>query len=336
MQAHSEGIINGMQVPLEFIKGGMSYAGTNVSMRMLENQFIGYIQRQKELVNWVVRQVADFMKWPVARVRFKPFKMADDIQRKAYLFQLNTAGKLSDSTLLADADLNQAEEDKMMISEASQRVQATEKQQLAMAEIQGKQQLIMMKQQAKAQQEMQTAMQQPPAPGEPGAGAAPGQPGAPVDPTQQAAQQMPPDLQVQGPGGAAIGQPPQGGPGAQGPMAQMQSPLNMGQDMGVTPEQQAQGVQPGLPTDITAVAIQWAQQLSQMDPTQQYMAIKQLRQQSPELAELVLQYMSSMGSHPNQQQPQQGVPGADGKAATEINMTPLPEQKPPRRAAGIV
>ena len=78
--------------------------------------------------------------------------------------------------------------------------------------------------------------------------------------------------------------------------------------------------------------------------------MKKLREQSPELADLVLQMLQSM---PNQQQQQQaaeaaaavGAPaapdvtdslGANGKAAVQVDMRPLPEKLPPRRAAGTV
>jgi LAGLIDADG-like domain len=168
IQAWSDQIINGMGVPIEFLRGGMSYAGTNVSMRMLENQFLGFILRHKQLANWVMKQVANFMGWPEASIRFKPFKMADDIQRKAYLFQLNQAQKVSDSTLLADADLDQIKEDEIMLKETAQRLEASKKQQLAMAEIQGEAQVVMAKAQAKAQQTLMQAQQTPPAEGEPG------------------------------------------------------------------------------------------------------------------------------------------------------------------------
>src|SRR5690606_6737347 len=44
MQVWSDQIVMGMGVPLEFVKGGLQYSGSNVSMRMLENMFIGYRQ----------------------------------------------------------------------------------------------------------------------------------------------------------------------------------------------------------------------------------------------------------------------------------------------------
>jgi len=324
MQTLSEQLINGMQVPLEFIKGGLSYAGTNVSMRMLENQFIVYLSRHERMANWVMRQVADYMDWPVAHIRFKPFKMADDIQRKAYLFQLNQANKVSDTTLLADSDLSQEKEDQIMERETSARMAATEKQQMAMAELQGKQQAIMMKMQAKAQQEAQQAMVAPTAPGEPGgpeAGAAPpgGQSGAPMP--------MPMPMQPGAP------------QAANDPMAAAQSPLNAGQNMGMAngPGPEGQAMLGG--SNILAMAQTIAMQLAQQDPASQILAIKKLRSQSPELADLVLQYLQTMpgGAVPQEQQ-QGGMPGmgANGAAAVQVDMRPMPNKLPPRRAASAV
>ena len=90
-----------------------------------------------------------------------------------------------------------------------------------------------------------------------------------------------------------------------------------------------------------------AGQLLPLDPASQHLAIQNLRKQSPELADLVIQFLTSMGGAQRQQQ-QQGGPGgpgaaggmpglgANGQAAVEINMKPLPEQRAPRRAATAV
>src|SRR5690606_23528627 len=215
----------------EFIKGGMSYAGTNVSMRMLENQFIGYLSRHKQMANWVLKKIAAYMDWPTATVRFKPFKMADDIQRKAYLFQLNQAGKVSDTTLLADSDLNQEDENETMKRETASRISAMEEQQLALAELQGKQQVISMKMTAKAQQELAESMAAP---------AAPGEPGGPKDAIRA------------------------------GPMQAMQSPLNDGQDMGMAngPAPGQEAMMGG--SSIIAVASSIAAQLLPLDAQSQH------------------------------------------------------------------
>jgi hypothetical protein len=298
MQAWSEHIMMGMGVPREFLMGGLSYSGTNVSMRMLENAFLGYILRHKQMAKWIMKEVANYLDWPEVNLRFKPFKMADDIQRKAYLFQLNQAQKVSDTTLLADADLSQEEEDEIMLRETDKRLQSTRKQQLAMAEVQAEAQLIMSKAQVKAQQAAMEAQQAPAAPGEPGGAV--------------------------GGGGTAGGQEAGGPP--PGAMQQLESPLNQGQDMGVAP-QQGQPAQAGV--DIRQIAQQLAQQYAQLPPDQQQLALQNISAQSPELAQLVRQYASQLGASSGQGQ-QQGsqMPGIDTR--------PLPEQRPPRRALSSV
>ena len=318
IQQWSEQLMVGMGVPREFLIGGMSYAGTNVSMRMLENAFIGYLIRQLGLLRFVMKQVAAYMDWPEVKLRFKPFKMADDIQRKAYEFQLNQAQKLSDTTLLASSDYSQEEENAIMMRETSSRLEATKKQQLATAEIQGEAQLVMSKYQVKAQQEMQKAQMAPTAPGEPGGvdGAAGG---APAE--QDQGTEMPPELQVMGPGGEVVqAKPPQSGPAPTMFLQSVGSQLSGGQRMPTNENGQATGLNVDLPT----LAMAQARQISQMPPEQQQAAIQNLQTQSPELAQLVVQMLAKLqGGGGQGQQPQ-------------VDMRPLPEQRSPRRAAAAV
>jgi hypothetical protein len=303
IQAWSEQIINGMQVPLEFIKGGMSYAGTNVSMRMLENQFIGYLLRHKALCKFIMKMTAAFTGWPEVNIRFKPFKMADDLQRKAYLFQLNQSGKISDTTLLQDTDLEQDEENQIMVRETDARIEATKKQQLAMAQIQGEAQLIMGKFQIKAQQEQQQAMMMPAAPGEPGAPE-----GQPVEGAQGT-----PGGQQAGPQQAGMPETLQGG-AAQAPnfYQGVSSQLSGGQNM-----QQNGGMQ----TDLPSMAMNEAQRMLKLNPDMQQMALQNLRLQSPEFADLVKQMLANLKQQT----------GAMNGAAPAVDTRPLPDQRSPRR-----
>jgi hypothetical protein len=281
MMLMDETIMNGMQVPVEFIKGGMSYAGTNVSMRMLENQFIGYTLSHKALARFIMKSVASYLDWPEANIRFKPFKMADDIQRKAYLFQLNQANKVSDKTLLADADLSQEEEDQTMLNEADSRLTAMKKQQLAMAEIQGEAQMTMMKYQVKAQQEQQKAMM---------AGAAQGEPGGPDAAAAAAGAPAQPQAQAQ-------------------TMDGMTSPLGMGQQMPMNQQGQFMGINIDLPTMAQAQA----NMIQRLPPNQQQFALNNLRAQSPELAQLVEQLLKQMGGEGGEE----GQPGVDMRPLPE-------------------
>lgn len=310
IQQWSEQIIMGMGVPREFLMGGMSYAGTNVSMRMLENAFIGYILRHKALLRWVVSEIGHFMGWPVPNTRFKPFKMADDLQRKAYYAQLNQMGKVSDTTLLADADLDAIEEAGIIEKETPLRVKAVKAQQLAQAELAGEQMLIQSRYQAKAQQAMMAA-QQAPAPGEPGSpdNQAAGAPGG--QETAAPAEQAPAPQQQ-----APAGQPPQGGaPPPADPTQQMQSPLSAGNRMGEN-----------MNVSIVDMARAQAEVLRGLPPDQVRASLNMLQMQSPELAQLVERMLLAMGI----------VPSPAQQAAPAVDMRPLPEQRGPRRANPLV
>jgi hypothetical protein len=141
---------------------------------MLENMFLRYIGSQHRLQRWVIRKIADYMDWEPIDTRMKPFKMADDLQRKAFNFQLSQMGKISDATLLSDSDFDPDREDELIKKETNLRADAQKKSRLAQAEIEGESQMIMMRYQLKAQQEqMQMQQSAAPAPGEPGAEAEP-------------------------------------------------------------------------------------------------------------------------------------------------------------------
>jgi len=133
----AEQIVAGMGVPRELVFGGMSYSASNVSLRMLENTFLGYRNDQMKLVNWIIHKLSIFLGWEQPRARMKDFKMADDLQRKMYLMQLNQQGKVSDATLLSESDLDQDKENEIIESEMNTRLASLKKQQIASAEIAG-------------------------------------------------------------------------------------------------------------------------------------------------------------------------------------------------------
>jgi hypothetical protein len=151
IRAMSELIAIGMGFPIDLVFGQGNYAGTSVSMRMLENFFLGNVSAQFRMLMWTMKRLSAYMDWPMPGAKFKPFKMADDLQRQAFSLQLNQLGKISDSTLLASADYKVEDESEIQMRELAVRMEATKKQQLAMAEIQGESSLIMAKYQTKAQ-----------------------------------------------------------------------------------------------------------------------------------------------------------------------------------------
>lgn len=197
-----ETILSGCGIPSELIFGGLSYSGSNVSLRIVENKFLVYRRGLEQFIRrFLIPRTAARMGWPKVEAHFKSFKMADDLQRKAFLFEMSNAGKISDSTLLQESDLNPKEEDDQLREETSRRLEALKSQQLAEAEIAGEVQVLQAKYHAKAQQamaeeqmQMQQGMQES-APGEPGAGTQ-RQPVSPGTAPQQGPQQIAQRLQA--------------------------------------------------------------------------------------------------------------------------------------------
>jgi ribosomal protein S13 len=99
-------ILAGMNVPREFIFGGVSYSGSSFSLRILENHFITYRFLLKDFVqNFLIKKLAvkngefDPEKddnQDLIQVSFADLKMQDDVQQKQLIINLNGAGKLPD------------------------------------------------------------------------------------------------------------------------------------------------------------------------------------------------------------------------------------------------
>lgn len=310
----SEHIVAGMGIPVELIFGGLSYSGSNVSLRMLENTFLGYLQDHLSMLNWVIRRTSSWLNWAPVKARFKPFKMADDLQRKAYLFQLNQAGKLSDESLLADADYDSAKEDVLLERESTRRAEAMKKQQLLQAEIQGEAAMVQMRWQGKAQQEQmkaEIAVQNEMAKDQM---AFQGQQQTQMMQEQMAMQQgqpppqTPPEMQPS----------PRNPEMLQGPPQEIQSPLSLRSVQRLPLNATGESVVSGrMNVDIMLLGRQIADKISALDQIQRPRALATLRQQHPDLYDVVLGLMVSGGNGPTR--------------AASAAARPLPEQKPARR-----
>jgi hypothetical protein len=325
----SEQLCAGMGVPREFIFGGLSYAGSNVSMRMMENAFIGYVIRHKQLLRFIMQSIANFMEWPMAQARHKPFKMADDIQRKAFLFQMNQAGKVSDKTLLSDSDLDSYEENEIMEQEATHRMEAEKSQQLAIANVQGECQIVMSKYQAKAQKAMMEETASGQAPGEPGGADAALEQGGGV-PGGQSATAPAADAagEVQTPGDPTVDPTVGTMDPSQQFDATVSSSLGLGQKMDGSKGH----------VDLQGLAMMEARQIVRMDPVHQQLALKNIRLQSPEMGDLVIQLVQQLQQENGMADAEQQAAAKGPKAgpATKVDMRPMPEKLPQRRSTPTV
>lgn len=319
-------ITGGMGVPLEFVFGGLSWSGSSVSLRTLENHFLMYRRLLLRFVNWAKNRVRLYLGYPDVDIGFTEFKMADDIQRKQIVIQLNAANKISDHTMLTELGFDYDDELKMIEKEAEQRNRIQSMTMKAQTEAQGESSIIQARYQARAQEAFQEAA---------GASAG-GQPGM-----EGQAQN-----DIQGNGGPMVeggapGQPP--GPGQ--PMAGGPDQLAQDQQMAQQAAQQqaaqqqagvvgAAGTQAGgtdvegqggqvVQLDAAKVAKQWANRISKMEQGQRMQVLNELRSKMPNMARLVQQLLSQM------------APGATAGDVAD-QQKPLPQAAPPRRAGGPI
>ena len=95
-------ILAGMGVPNEFVYGGLQWSGANVSLRMLENQFINYRNMMQQVIDYIVDQCHAYFNMPKIAVRMQSFKMADDVAQKDILMRMVDSGVMSKHTMLKE------------------------------------------------------------------------------------------------------------------------------------------------------------------------------------------------------------------------------------------
>jgi hypothetical protein len=307
MRAWTEQIIGGLQVPIEFFFGGLSYSGSNMSLRMLENQFLKY--RAEQLImcrDFILGKIADYMGYPRPKIHFKRFKMADDLQRMGITIQLNQLQKVSDTTMLDEFDYDLSTEEKHKEAELTKQLDNQRKMQMAQAAIQNDTAELQAKGQIRIQKMMQDAGVPPPG----------GEPPIPPDILNGVAEQS-----AAGAGGGGSMQPQMGQEAAPG----------MPESASVYPENSGEVPNEGVPPDMVSAEMANQQQgghnlmhlarraataLEKLDPTTRQIELMKMRVNTQLYAMTQKLLEDGRGAQTNPLDPLQ---------------MPLPEFKPPRR-----
>lgn len=113
-------IIGSTGVPEGFLADGMTWSGGSVQLRMLQNMLMSYVRSQNKMLKFVMREVAAIKGWPEVGVRFKPFKMADDMQKLQILTQLAQMKVVSYKEILERLDLDWDEQHEHVRKETEQ------------------------------------------------------------------------------------------------------------------------------------------------------------------------------------------------------------------------
>lgn len=160
MEQIRQQICGGLDVPQEFIYGGLNWSGSSISLRVLENLFLARIsQLDNFLRDFVVPSMQRFCSLPKIVVRHTDFKMADDVQQKQLAMNLRQTNTISDRTTIEELGFDYERELQRRKDEEDDRISQMKKQGQAQAESQGQQMIIQAKYQALAQIAGQKAAQ---------------------------------------------------------------------------------------------------------------------------------------------------------------------------------
>lgn len=250
-------ILAALNVPREFIFGGVSYSGSTTSLRILENNFITYrVLLEDYINNFLIKGLAELRgEWEVSEddeklitVTFAELKMQDDIQQKELMIRLNQQGKLPDDVLY----------EKVLGLDGVKIVEQLQTEQRRKIEEQFELQVLQMKLQAEAEQKAgipagalnQTQQPEP--------GQAPGMGGAEPSANAEAGAE----------GAAPAAQEAPQGEGQIDPATINQQALKIAQALMQVPEQEVDGHISKLPPELQTKVQTYYQQLKDQDDMQ--------------------------------------------------------------------
>ena len=110
IQQAEDNIIAAMGFPKEFVYGGLSYTGSSVTLRMLENQLESSVFQISRLLTWVTTKMGKFLGWESCKVTMGDFRMIDDVQQKQLVMQMFQMGMVSKTTVAEAHGIDIAEE----------------------------------------------------------------------------------------------------------------------------------------------------------------------------------------------------------------------------------
>ncbi len=151
LELNAKDITAGMGVPLEFVYGGLTWTGSSISLRILENTLQGHRRDCMRFGNFVTEAVRRVKDLPKCKFALTELRMADDVNRLQLMMQLNAQNKVSDETLLNQIGINPYQEAEKIEREMKVRAKLSGIDMLQTASASGEAMIINAEYQAKSQ-----------------------------------------------------------------------------------------------------------------------------------------------------------------------------------------
>jgi len=151
LELNNKDITAGMGVPLEFVYGGLTWTGSSISLRILENTLQGHRRDCIRFGNFIIDSVRRIKDLPKCKFGLTELRMADDVNRLQLMMQLNTQNKVSDETFLSQLGINPFQEAEKIEREMKVRAKLAGIDMLETSSAQGEAMVIQAEYQAKSQ-----------------------------------------------------------------------------------------------------------------------------------------------------------------------------------------
>ena len=96
IKATEDSIITGIGIIPEIIRGGASWSGSNVSLRVVENTFINHRNDMHTYLDFIIDGIHRYLGMPKINAKMSDFKMADDLEKKKMMLDA-ARGKSSEA-----------------------------------------------------------------------------------------------------------------------------------------------------------------------------------------------------------------------------------------------
>ena len=114
LQYAEEQQLMSMGVSRELLSGTTNWTSSTVGLRLLENTMNNYVGQLKELINWIMEKIAQYLSIEITETKLVPFKLTDNEALKAAMLDMWKEKVISASTLLEAYGMDYDEElDKM-------------------------------------------------------------------------------------------------------------------------------------------------------------------------------------------------------------------------------
>jgi len=121
LQEAEKSIMAALGIPQEFLYGGLTKAGMEATLRLIQNQTQGHADDMNDLLQWYTDQMSKFLGWEKIEAKLSPLNMVDDTETKATLISLanGQAGQqyVSMTTVLERLDIDLDEEREKRLQE---------------------------------------------------------------------------------------------------------------------------------------------------------------------------------------------------------------------------